>query len=618
MINSNNFIIIYNKDNPESEEFAEYYALKHNMLTVSENTSLNNGLTGDDISWEVNGQMVGIGCSNTEILLSESDFNKYLLTPLCDAISTSDQLQNITIWGIIIGYNVPGGFYSGENIISSQSRLSRVNHSFLSKTKNKLYNRSIFKRYDSDDSQISLICSRIDAPNLVIAKEIIDNAKIVIDRTFVNGKMYIDPYSDQQGDDAETYTEMLINFKDEFAPNLNIEIFSTNYLGSYIDPSIPYVLNDSFIWSWFSDRGSDSFFQYSNTPRIFFYNADFDGAESVRDIQSKRWVTLSLKGGYSSCAGSLSNPGIDGFLNPSSFFNSLNRGSTVGEAFLFSCPYLDWTIGLFGDPLVVCSFPSSVVEDEDIIDEHFAWEEMSISLAKSVSHLYEKSQELSEVRKKILDLISENRIVEVDLLYPSNDLFESVNDISMRSQFQKITDSLFDFPRKRYYFKSSNSLAPNINTYLEDHSFKVSSLLSSISNSSIISSENIFNEGWWRFEFEMQDDISDYINYNFILYVFENEEDIDSLSQAVVFSNSNEGVGWKYEIFKDNFITIPFNGISSSYVGRKIRYESVFDELLGVNEYLERGKTYYFVVKQINTLNSEETSNRIFQQIIYT
>jgi len=45
-------------------------------------------------------------------------------------------------------------------------------------------------------------------------------------------------------------------------------------------------------------------------------------------------------------------------------------------------------------------------------------------------------------------------------------------------------------------------------------------------------------------------------------------------------------------------VVLPLDGVSTSYVGRRIRYESRVDPLISLNEYLTRGETYYFRVTQ--------------------
>ena len=618
-IAQDNFIFIYRLDDSESFELATYYASKHDMGIVSANTSVEVGSVGG-IDWEVRGQLVGIECSNIEILGSGTAFDIQLLNPILDAISNSDELGNLDIWGIILGYNVPGGFYDGADIISSTSRISRLNFSFSKKRENKLYNRSIFQRVDATDAAYALICSRIDAPTLQAAKDYIDNAEKLNDQVFANGIFYIDQYSDRANIGTSEYQEVLSDFNDNILPSLNLDIWSTTFMDPYIDSVIPFVENDSFVWSWFTDRATISFFRYSNALRVFFYNADYDGGFTIRDEDGTRWPYLAMNAEYVSAAGAMSDPTIDGFLNPNSFFNALLNGATIGEAFLFSTPYLDWTISLFGDPLTYCSFPASEVVSEDIIDEHEAWNIMSKDLAKAAAHLYKKESELKAVVTEIVDITSDDPSengdtdAAVSLLYPANDLYIQNDESTRQSQLKPLVDTFFDFPRLRYYYQTTDTLAPSVNDYLTDQGFKVSRILSSITSGAIIDDDNLLDEGWWQFEFIVQDYSSLFVHYHFKMDVATDED----FTNILISKDSYSIRDWTYEKEKDVFVPMTFSGVASSYIGRKIRYESRQDSLISLDEYLNRGETYYFRITQYNLETLEEYTSREYNDIIYS
>jgi len=623
-ISANNFIVVYELGSLDSADFAAYYAEKHGMNTSTSNPSGSTGSSGD-INWEVHGQLLGIQLTDTtEILPSEAVFNAQLLNPIVDAISSSVELSNLNIWGIVLGYNIPGGFYNGDDIVSSTSRLSRLNFSFSKKTQNKLYNRSVFQRFDSTDATHVLICSRIDAPTLLQAKGYVDNAIELNDQGLANGTFYIDQYSDRAALGYLDYQDILSDFNDNLLPTLNLNTWETTFQDPYIDSVIPFVENDSFVWSWFTDRSHSSFFKQTNALRIFLYNADYDGGFTITDEDSRRWPYLALSAGYVATAGAMSNPTIDGFLNPNSFFNALLRGATIGEAFLFSVPHVDWTISLFGDPLTYCSFPASDPVDEDVINEHEAWNIISKDLARSAADLYKKESDLKSVTLEVVDIITSDPSVGVDdisvdaavtLLYPANDLYNNNKEAVWQSQLKPLVDTFFDFPRLRYNVQTTGVLAPNVNDYLTEQGFKVSRLLSDISSSAIIEEDNLLDDGWWQFEFTVyDDDVDNYVNYHFILEVASDENFVNILMTKDSYSIRN----WTYEKEKNTFVDLTFSGVSSSYIGRKVRYESRQDPLISLDEYLTRGETYYFRVTQYNLETEEEYILREYTNIIYS
>lgn len=561
-MNKNNFIILCNDNSDDSLEFAQYYISKHGM---SES------------------QIIPIDCSLSEILSNEDEFNDQILYPLRHNIGDN-------IEGIVVGYRMPGGFYDGEDIISITSRLSRINYDFEKKIKNNFYNRSIFS--DGEKKQNSpLVCSRIDAPNLVFAKNIINNGQKILRQSIVNGIFYVDPYSNLEGENAQEYEDSIVNFKNNFLPKLNIPIWNTTRSSSSLDPNIPFVQNDSFVWSWFSDRSTNSFFRFSNALRIFFYNADNDGAETIRD-SNNRWPFLSLNNNYACTAGAMSNPSVKGFLDITSFFRYLSTGHTIGESYLSSLPYLDWTMTLFGDPLVKCSFPNFIIKDEEKIDMHMAWKMMSDSLEKSVANLYEKEKELDE----IVDLVTDIDIkeIEINLLYKADEIYiKNIN--AYKKDYKNLVNVLFDFPRKYYMHYGNQSLSPDVNIYLNDNNFKVSKLLSEVYNNQV-NIKNMKEDGEWEFSFDVKDYSEDFVFYHFILQV----SDVEDFSNILIQRDSMSVKSWFYEKEKWEFSQMSFEGVPISYVGRKVKYVSQKDdEFVTVGDrILEKGETYYFKVIQ--------------------
>ena len=299
-------------------------------------------------------QLVGIPCSDIEILANENTFNNEVLDPIKDAISS---LSNRRIWAIITGFNVPGGFHHGPDIIATTSRLSRIHHDFQKQLRNYLFDRAAFKRFDRVDARFALVTSRIDAATLDITSDFLDRTSEFKKQSTAKGKFYIDPYSGILGADAAEYQNEILDFVGRELVETNLEVFSTVFLDPYIDVVLPFVKDDSFTWSWFADRSSLSFFQATNSARLFFYNADYDGAFTVRDVNDRRWPLLAMRSDYISTAGAMSNPTIDGLLRPRPFFRALLDGATTGEAMLYSTKFVDWTMSFFGDPLLQVHFP---------------------------------------------------------------------------------------------------------------------------------------------------------------------------------------------------------------------------------------------------------------------
>jgi hypothetical protein len=74
--------------------------------------------------------------------------------------------------------------------------------------------------------------------------------------------------------------------------------------------------DDSFYWGWGINRGSTSFFKTTAHIRGFFYNADSDGARTVRNIAGRTWPILALRSDYIATAGSMKADDAKEFLRP--------------------------------------------------------------------------------------------------------------------------------------------------------------------------------------------------------------------------------------------------------------------------------------------------------------
>jgi len=645
-IGKDNFIVVYRMGDDESREFAEYYANKYNMdiVNVYENPSTGSYTETifenvDSPTWRIDGQLVGISCSDLEILNYEYVFNEEVLFPLRGALDYIRTNNIRTVLGIVLGYNIPGGFYNasvnpsdttpdstpwespsaveplGADLISSTSRVARgcsileaEYHAFEVKLGNRFFDRKVFKRFDEADAGFCLICSRIDGPDLSTAKQMVDNANKLNKQTYVNGTFYIDPYSDIIGSSAEEYKNLLLEFYSGTLQKLYLDTWSTVFMDPYIDVAVPFVENDSFVWSWFTDRSHPDFFRGSNAARVFFYNADFDGAFTIRDKQSKTWPYLAISNDYISTAGSMSRCEIEGFLNPISFFEALLRGATLGEAYLFSLPYLEWTVTMIGDPLVSVSFKLSETPDDVSLEENESWYRMSKELAKTASNLYKKEEETEDIRNIVVDQTELE--IELAILYPSNSLYLKNDKESRKSQLNELVNSLYEYPLRRFEYWGMNLQSPTINDYLTEKKYKISQLLTEISGSDIISESNLLDEGWWELEHILQEYSLNFVRYHFVLEVHSSSNYTNLIYKR---DSGADGSSWTYEKNVNEFFNIPASGVPASYIGRRIKYTS------REGEYLSRGTTYYFKIIQYDGDTGEIYGDwNLYDDIIYT
>lgn len=588
-----NTIFVYNQNDVDSLDIALQYQNIHDLPLD---------------------QLIPINCSSTEILSDYATFQSEVETPILTAMGTLTD-----IWVIVLGYNVPGGFYDGSDIISATSRLSRINQTYSKKEKNPLYDRKVYREYNyqetgasSLDSNIALICSRIDGPNKSFVENLLFKSKCAYNTNEVNGRFYLDPYSDLVGTLADEYQSSLTTFQTSTLPTLDLEICVTTFIDPYVDSIHSLLVEDSFYWGWFTDRGTSDFFRETDTTRLFFYNADYDGAESIRYPSPQRWPQLALENGYVATAGSMSNPGIDGFLNPTPFFVALREQSTLGEAILFSMPYFNWTISFFGDPLQKIAFPGTYQdilldrrEGEATLREFYN-EILFEDLARLVAYGLYRDERFENIRDAIA--FSVNIELEYDMLVPAQNAVTTPDYYDLFIERIASTVALYIIEQVIPEVREENILSVNAMTSIEDYldyyDITISSNLSSYFE--IEDTSLLYDQGYWRTEVEIQQQSLEFENFHFELDVSESED-----FSVILFSldSQSDQTGWYLED-EDGFVPITSEGVGSNYYGKKIRYVSQ------PAEYLDSSELYYFRIRQKSDLSTY--SYRIFEDIIWT
>lgn len=599
-VSKNNVLFVYRDGDPDSFNLAIYYQQIYDLD---------------------NDQLLGIPCSDNEILLNYSVFEAELENPIKAAIASSSK----QIWIVILGYNVPGGFYDNSDVISSTSRISRINHTYSKQKQSSVYNMKVFSRYDSSHANKALIVSRIDAPTYENAKNMISKSYEMNNQAIVNGRFFYDIYSSSSSDYINDLTDFYVNS----IFDLNMKICSTTFISPYIDVVFPYLQHDSFYWGWSTDRTTESFFKSTDTERIFFYNADFDSAITVRSTSIGNFCPLAIANDYISVAGAMSNPGDDGFLRPRPFFESLYQGATLGEAYLFSNPYYDWTISFFGDPLVRVIFYSDPLgimspygsrvripeaEDNpkspDYIDQEEINREITIELSQSVAYHINKENQASNLFNSVL--LSTDVGLETSLLYSTLDVSRQTNSNTRFSRFYQSSKDMIAYIRDILipYENGKGANLFSVNDYLSYKGLKLSRiLLPMISNiDGGISENNLYNEGYWELDHVVSDITGDVTNYNFVIQISK-----DSLFSTIelTINSSLDKLGWYYEIEEDVFSNLPLIGFPYNYIGRRVRYQST------IPNYLERAEIYYFRIVQTYPINGSSVV-KMYNQIIYT
>ncbi len=543
-----NTVILYNEYDSESFEFAKYYADSHNI-------SYSN--------------CIPVPCSFNEILSDYSQFQLEIENPLLEYLSNYDEYYELDLRYILVGYNVPGGFYDGLDIISTTSRLARMNHVYSKKEKNPIFNRKSIQDYSYTDAFNALIVSRIDAEDLATAKTIVNNSEKIRKQNLVNGKFYFDKYAIIEDELDLDYYDSLVDFEDNVLSGLNITTEKTEFWDEYTDVPIFKLQKDSFMWAWKTNTTSESFFETTNTSRVFLYNGDSDSAESLRTISTQKFCPLALYSGYGSCSGALSDPGVDAFLKPFPFFQYLSLGRTIGESFNYSVPYFNWTIGLFGDPLICVRFPdSSEIDLEDnVLTDYLTIHD---EVADCIGYAWSISNNINDIRDALL---TEDWQTKYDMF---NFIEDKASSFDVNSEFKKISSNFIE----AYNSKS-------IDTFLNDNGLKISENIVESSGADINDTTVVITEGSWVLESSIVSIENQYDWFNFELEI----SAYDDFSDIALSVNTEDSLdGWEFEKYPNIFETLPIEGVTTSFAGRRIRYSS---EVL-----FTRGDVFWFRIRQ--------------------
>jgi len=563
-ISPQNAIYVYNESNQDSYELALQYATLYNLNDY---------------------QLVPVPCSSTEILSDYSTFQIEVENPIKAAILNLQTLYSMDVWVVVLGFNVPGGYYDVDNdIISSTSRIARINFAPDKTLKSNLFDRRVYQSFDANAAQYALIVSRMDGPNKQFVQDWMNNNWIMRNQYIVNRRFYFDKFSDRRGKEARDYEAALDDFELFRLPKLNLVVCQTVEVEPYLDAIFPFIQQDSIYWGWFTDKGSPEFFYDVNTLRFMFYNADYQGGSTIRALEPDLWPQIAISRGYVASAGSMSDMGIDRFLRPYPFFYALLNGSTLGEAFLFSTPYFDSTICNFGDPLLNIQFTGRLEDSQveipydPIITTEDFFQNLAIIGAYNVNRTIQASIINDTVITSAIDVIAALGKASTGLLLQS---FNNTNP-----NLQQIAASFS-------YYLGSIGIIPGFNNYLTDNRIIISRIIGDLlKNINInVTDNNLFDEGYWEFIYPLQAIIPQFCNYEFDLEV----SDMPDYSNILFSIDSNVShANWYYENVQNVYLPMLKSGVASNFAGLNIAYTSK------PSQYLIRGLIYYFRIRQKN------------------
>ena len=199
----------------------------------------------------------------------------------------------------------------------------------------------------SRDQLPILMVSRLDAPTPELAKGLVDRA-LQAEHTGLNGSVYFDARGLQPDGAIDTYGHYDHSLREAAA--LVKEKSSYNVVLDVSEPTLTTVPNVALYIGWYRLRAYDDVFSFN--PGAIGYHMASAESLTVHDRGERGWCKNALERGITATLGSVGEPYLDAFPEPSRFTALLLSGKySLAEVYYLTSRTISWRMVLFGDPL---------------------------------------------------------------------------------------------------------------------------------------------------------------------------------------------------------------------------------------------------------------------------
>ncbi len=329
------WLVIYNRDWPESVAFSEAYR-----------------------------QARGVPCANLcglSLPMSETigttDF-----AALHAAINTYLVENHLADWitGLLLGYGVPG-LVDAPGGPQPVAALLHMDAPGVGAVFNPLFDTTgESQRLTSESLQGLRLTARIDAPDLASAIALIHRADVLRE-----APLNPSPSAAIHIGGPLPPTAFTQAHADLLAWGESLSRQATRLPVNILDATTASITGDLFLWAWTSASGiaPENFFaSMGDDPCVFALPLSATAATvtSLRawpDSRNDDWATASINAGYAAI-GVASGPLAPVLVpHPAPFFNALRQGWTLAEAWLLCQPVLRDRLCLIGDSLATVALP---------------------------------------------------------------------------------------------------------------------------------------------------------------------------------------------------------------------------------------------------------------------
>jgi len=194
----------------------------------------------------------------------------------------------------------------------------------------------------------TVMVSRLDGPNEVIAKGLVDKA-LTAETKGLTGGVYIDSRGIEYNRLRHSFGYYDQSLRDlamlaRFRTNMPVKLEETEKL--FAPGECPQT---AIYCGWYSLKNYIDAFDFVDGA-VGFHIASFEAAD-LRSGAGGGWCAAMLADGITATLGPVDEPYLIAFPEPKTFFIELFNGRCLVEAFYRTKPFNSWQLVLIGDPL---------------------------------------------------------------------------------------------------------------------------------------------------------------------------------------------------------------------------------------------------------------------------
>lgn len=191
----------------------------------------------------------------------------------------------------------------------------------------------------------TLMVSRLDGPDYQIIKGLVDKS-MTAEKKGLKGNAYIDSRGIVSKNTYGYFDQSLRDLEQFIRSNTKMPVTSEK-TGQLFQPgSCPQT---AVYCGWYSVKKYIDAFDFVDGA-VGYHIASYE-AQNLHDPKSSTWCAAMLRDGITATLGAVAEPYLHTFPEPKAFFAELFNGNCLAEAYYKTKPFNSWQLVLIGDPL---------------------------------------------------------------------------------------------------------------------------------------------------------------------------------------------------------------------------------------------------------------------------